>query len=231
MAAGTSSNPSARVSSTAVATSFPSSTSSLARSRSFWRTAKRAATAIARARSCGVPAPEASPSSSQWRASSSSPEADQYRSSFLAMTRPAAAPSGARAKYSMAARRFACSRRSRRSQSGWCGPHASSSNRETSSAYQRGVPLLHAVELAVLLGPLEPELPDVGEHAVPRVAGGGLLGEDDRLVDECAHQVENLVRRAGRRHRRRPRRPPGRIRRRTPTTAPRTSARAGVHRS
>ena len=55
------------------------------------------------------------------------------------------------------------------------------------------MPLLHAVELAVLLCPLEAELPDVGEHPVPRVAGAGFLGEDDRLVDECAHQVENLV--------------------------------------
>ena len=162
-------------------------------SRSFCRTANRAATAIARARSCGVPVPEASPISNQCRASSSSPEADQYRSSCRAMVTAAAASSRARAWCAMAVRRFACSSRSRRSQSTWCGPHASRSKRETSSAYQRGVPLLDALELAVLLGPLEPELPDVGEHAVARVARGGHLGEDDRLVDERAHQVENLV--------------------------------------
>ena len=55
------------------------------------------------------------------------------------------------------------------------------------------MPLLHAVQLAGLLRLLEPELPDLAEHAIPRVAVGGFLGEEDRLVDECAHQVEDLA--------------------------------------
>ncbi len=55
------------------------------------------------------------------------------------------------------------------------------------------VPLLHSLELAVLLCPLEAELPDVGEHPVPRLTGAGFLGDDDRLVDECTHQIEDLA--------------------------------------
>ena len=55
------------------------------------------------------------------------------------------------------------------------------------------VPLLHAVQLAGLLRPLEPELPDLAEHAISRVAAGGFVGDEDRLVDECAHEVENLA--------------------------------------
>ena len=110
------------------------------------------------------------------------------------MTRPAAAPSAAPAKYVEGGPQVRVLQAEPPQPVGLVRPADLVVEPGDQLGAPGGVPLLHAVELAVLLGPLQAELPDVGEHPVPRVPGVGFLGDDDRLVDECAHQVEDLVR-------------------------------------
>ena len=97
-------------------------------------------------------------------------------------------------KYSTAARRLVCSRRSSRSQSAWCGPAGLRVEPRAQLGVPARVPLVQALELTVLLGLLEAELADVGEQPVSRPTRVGFLRDDDGLVDERTRQREDLLR-------------------------------------